>query len=177
MPESWHEEGAAAGDIQWKARHIMINYQGKRSGTNVGCGEKRTGSKKGHIKKSEDQHETNFQCNGYNFIKTSVIQHTPFKRPMEGIFEMPDFEVKTEIFNENIKIEPDAEDFLPTSSNLKNEVSVIVSDQSSYQPYIDLQKAMLSGPFSTRPKIQNQIFQEAQSLLATNSFEELFNNF
>ena len=74
--------------------------------------------------KSEDQHETNFQCNGYNFIKTSVIQHTPFKRPMEGIFEMPDFEVKTEIFNENIKIEPDAEDFLPTSSNLKNEVSV-----------------------------------------------------
>ena len=94
MPESWHEEGAAAGDIQWKARHIMINYQGKRSGTNVGRGEKRTGSKKGHIKKSEDQHEKNFQCNGYNFIKTSVIQHTPFKRPMEGTFEMPDFETR-----------------------------------------------------------------------------------
>ena len=90
---------------------------------------------------------------------------------------MPKFDVKTEIDFEDIKVEPDAESYTPSSTNLSNEVSVIVSDQSSHMPFTNLHKSLLLGPFSTRPKIQNQIFQEAQSLLETSSFEELLNSF
>ena len=181
MPPYWHEEGAAAGDILLKTKSIMTNYQGKRSGTNNGgyAALRGGGKKLGLIKKTENLGGKHVHYTGLHFIKTSVIQQTPSVRKLERRCEQPNLDVKTELDYENIKLEPDTEDYTPTStsSNLPNEVSVIVSEPASHLPFLDFQKAMLSGPFSTRPKIQNQIFQEAQSLLETNSLEELLNSF
>ena len=135
------------------------------------------GGKHGLIKKTENLDKKLVHFTGLNFIKTSVIQQTPAIRQLERRCEVPKFDVKTEIDFEDIKVEPDAESYTPSSTNLSNEVSVIVSDQSSHMPFTNLHKSLLLGPFSTRPKIQNQIFQEAQSLLETSSFEELLNSF
>ena len=135
------------------------------------------GGKNRLIRKTENLEEKHVLFTGLNFIKTSVIQQTPAIRQLERRCEAPNFDVKTEIDFEDIKVEPDADSYAPTSTNLSNEVSVIVSDQSSNLPLTNFHKSMLSGPFSTRPKIQNQIFQEAQSLLETSSFEELLNSF
>ena len=174
MPPCWHEEGAAAGDRLVKTKGIMDNYQGKRSGTNHG---EYAESREGNKRKKGDLEKKHIQLSGLNFIKTSVIQPTPSLRLLERRYEVPYVEVKTEIDFENIKVEPDTESYTPTSSSLTNEVSVIVSDQSSHLPFINFHKSMLSGPFSTRPRIQNQIFQEAQNLLETSSLEELLNSF
>lgn len=178
MPPCWHEEGAASGDILVKTKSIMTNCQGKRSGTNHGeYADMRGGGKgRGQTIKTENLEKKHVHFTGLNFIKTSVIQQTPSRRKLGKRCELPYFDVKTEIDYENIKVEP--EDFTPTStsSNLSNEVSVIVTEPYNL-PFLDFQKAMLSGPFSTRPKIQNQIFQEAQSVLETNSLEELLNSF
>ena len=136
------------------------------------------GGKNRLIRKTENLEEKHVLFTGLNFIKTSVIQQTPaIFRQLERRCEVPNFDVKTEIDFEDIKVEPDAESYTPSSTNLSNEVSVIVSDQSSHMPFTNLHKSLLLGPFSTRPKIQNQIFQEAQSLLETSSFEELLNSF
>lgn len=156
MPPCRHEEGAVAG-----TNHAELGGGGKNR----------------LIRKTENLEEKHVLFTGLNFIKTSVIQQTPAVRQLERRCEVPNFDVKTEIDFEDIKVEPDADSYAPTSTNLSNEVSVIVSDQSSHLPFTNFHKSMLSGPFSTRPKVQNQIFQEAQSLLETSSFEELLNSF